>query len=127
MVIVIIGLLAAVVVPKYTDIRTQAQAAAEAGTVAAVRSGIKLARLTYLSKGADSQPASLDSAAVGPASDTNPLFTNVIEDGVTDPNWEKISTIIYRYTPTGRRYAYNGLTGKFTVTVSPPPPVSPVQ
>ncbi len=114
MVIVIIGLLAAVVVPKYGDIKSDAQNAAETGAVAAVRSGIKLAHMTNLAKGSDTYPATMDSATAGKASETNKLFTNVIDEGVSDPNWEKVNATTYKYGPTSAQYAYNSSTGTFT-------------
>jgi MSHA pilin protein MshA len=115
MVIVIIGLLAAVVMPKFFDIKAEAQSAAEEGTVAAVRSGIKLAHLSNLAQGSDTYPASLDSASVGAASESNPIFTEVIEGGVTDGNWEKTATG-YTYTPSGSAYTYTSGTGVFAKT-----------
>jgi general secretion pathway protein G len=115
MVIVIIGLLAAVVVPKFGDMKTEAQNAAEKATVAGIRSGIKLAHMTSLAKGTDAYPATLDSAANGAASEAKPLFTEVIEDGISDPNWEKLGSGSYRYIPTGIQYTYDQSTGKFNV------------
>ena len=112
MVIVIIGLLAAVVIPRYGDIKTEAQNSAETAAVAAVRSGIKLAHMTSLAKGTDTWPASLDTAPAGKASEANPLFGTVIEDGVTDANWEKVNDTTYKYGPTTNQYAYDKTTGK---------------
>ena len=114
MVIVIIGLLAAVVIPRYGDIKTEAQNAAETAAVAAVRSGIKLAHMTSLAKGTDTWPVNLDTATAGKASEANPLFGTVIEDGVTDANWEKVNDTTYKYDPTTNQYAYDKATGKFT-------------
>jgi prepilin-type N-terminal cleavage/methylation domain-containing protein len=114
MVIVIIGLLAAVVIPKYGDIRTEAQGAAEEGTVAAVRTGIKLAHMTSLAQGSDTYPGTLDSAAAGVASETNKLFTNVLEDGIVDANWQKNDATTYEYVPTGGEYVYDNSDGTFT-------------
>lgn len=113
MVIVVIGLLAAVVVPKFTSIKTEAQNAAEIGTVTAVRSGINLAHLTTLAQGGDSYPSALDSASNAPAGIANPLFANVIDGGVTDANWEKTGTNDYRFIPTNRTFTYTPATGKF--------------
>jgi MSHA pilin protein MshA len=114
MVIVIIGLLAAVVIPKYGDIRTEAQDAAEEGTVAAVRTGIKLAHMTNLAQGSDTYPAALDAAAVGVGSEANKLFTNVLEDGIADANWSKNDATTYEYVPTGNTYVYDNAAGTFT-------------
>lgn len=114
MVIVIIGLLAAVVTPKFTSMRTEAQDAAEQAAVAAVQSGIKMAHMTALAQGNDTYPATLDQASKGQASESNPLFTEVIEGGLTDGNWEKLGKNRYRYTPTKTVYIYNKKTGQFT-------------
>ena len=114
MVIVIIGLLAAVVMPKFVDLKSEAQNAAEVGTVSGVRSGIKITHLSNLAQGSDTYPATLDSAAVGLGSEANPLFTNVIDGGVTDPNWNKEDADTYEFVPTGNKYDYNSTTGAFT-------------
>jgi prepilin-type N-terminal cleavage/methylation domain-containing protein len=114
MVIVIIGLLAAVMIPKYGDLKSDAQNAAETGAVAAVRSGIKLAHMTNLAKGSDTYPTTMDSATAGKASETNRLFTSVIDEGISDPNWEKVNATTYKYDPTGNQYAYDSGTGAFT-------------
>jgi len=113
MVIVIIGLLAAVVVPKFGDMRSEATNAAETATVSAVRTGIKLVYMTNLAKGLDEYPSKLDDAANDVASETNPLFGNVLEEGITDSNWKKTGSRSYRYLPTGNRYRYDRTTGKF--------------
>jgi len=113
MVIVIIGLLAAVVVPQFTDIKDEAIAAAEQAVVSAVQSGINMKYMANLAQGVDEYPASLDSANKGEASETNPLFTEVIEDGVTDSRWEKLNDTDYRFNPSGTKYRYDSNTGKF--------------
>lgn len=113
MVIVIIGLLAAVVLPKFGDLRTEAQNAAELGTVAGVRTGIKLVHMTNLAQGSDTYPATLDSAVVGAASATNKLFTDVIDGGITDGNWSKTAATTYEYTPTTTTYTYDNSDGSF--------------
>ena len=113
MVIVIIGLLAAVVTPKFTSLKTEASNAAEQGGVSAIRSGVKLTHLTSLAQGNDTYPAALDAAAVAVSSDANPLFTNVLEDGITDGNWEKTGASTYIYNPTTNTYTYTPADGKF--------------
>jgi MSHA pilin protein MshB len=113
MVIVIIGLLAAVVIPKYTDLRNEARAAAEQGTVSAVVSGIKLYHLSELAKGNNTYPAALDAASNGAGSDTNLLFANIIEGGSNDKNWSKAAADTYTYTPTGSNYKYTSASGTF--------------
>jgi len=113
MVIVILGLLAAVVTPKFTSMRTEAQSAAEEATVAAVRTGIKMVHMTNLAQGADTYPSLLDKAAKGDASEKNPLFTEVIEGGLTDSNWQKSGDNSYLYKPTKNSYTYDPKVGTF--------------
>lgn len=115
MVIVIIGLLAAVITPKFTSMRTEAQDAAEQAALSAVRTGVKLVHMTSLAQGDDTYPTVLDSASNGEASEKNPLFTEVIEGGITDSNWKKTGKRGYTYVPTGNKYTYNQKTGEFTV------------
>lgn len=117
MVIVIIGLLAAVITPQFVDMRGEAQNAAEEATVAAVKTGIKMIRMSNLAKNVeDEYPEKLDDAKKGVAGDDNPLFTNVVEGGLTDPNWEKTANLVYRYIPTGIKYKYDKKTGEFKPT-----------
>ena len=114
MVIVIIGLLAAVVIPKFTDIRTAAQNSAETGTVSGIQAGVNMVHMANLANGADTYPSTLDSASNAAASSTNPLFTTVLDGGITDGNWTKTGTRTYTYTPTAHTYTYNQTTGTFT-------------
>ncbi|MBN2445597.1 MAG: prepilin-type N-terminal cleavage/methylation domain-containing protein [Phycisphaerae bacterium] len=113
MVIVIIGLLAAVITPQFTDMRDDAENAAETATVAAVRTGIKMVRMSNLAKNLDEFPTTLDSAANGEATNSNPLFTEVVENGLTDSNWKKTGKRSYQYVPTKTTYTYSTTTGEF--------------
>ena len=113
MAIVIIGLLAIVTLPRFGETRIGATGAAERGTVAAIRSGLQVARLTNPSTDADGYPEKLDAAPSGTASDASPLFTDVIEGGIADSKWEKLSSDRYRFIPTKRSYRYDAATGEF--------------
>lgn len=53
-----------------------------------------LAAFTFVVK-AFSYPQSLDSANTGPAGPNNQLFSNVLNDGVTDPAWFKVDSNLY--------------------------------
>jgi MSHA pilin protein MshA len=107
MIIVILGILAAVAVPKYFNLTTNAQTSAERGVVGGVRSGIQ----TYF---ANSQafPAALDSATVAACTTANACFTNVLSQGGITSDWTKATAT--RYTgPTGASYTYTAATGVF--------------
>jgi len=107
MVIVIIGILAVVAIPRFIDLADQARAAAEQGVVGGVRGGI------YTSYAANRAfPASLDGAADGACGVANACFDTVLtQGGVTDPLWTKAGNV---YTgPTGTAYTYTPATGTF--------------
>lgn len=116
MVIVIIGLLAVVAMPKFADMQSEATSAAEQGTVAAVRSGIKIAHMSNLAKGTDTYPDALGSGKNGSGSEDNPLFDAVIDNGITDSKWEKLSKSKYKYAPTDTTYEYDNKAGTFKPT-----------
>jgi len=109
MVIVIIGILAAVVVPRYFAFQTQARRASFEGVVGGVRSRIQAfhykalmgdtSDITYGNKvypdsitgatATDTWPKKLDNAAAGSeASPTNPFFWVVLEQPIMK-DWKK--------------------------------------
>lgn len=112
MVIVILGILAAVAIPRFIDLRADARTAAEAGVVAGVRGGIAIYRADALVKGATSQyPAALDGAVVGACAPANVCFDTVIDYGIT-ADWSKATATTYT-GPTGTTYTYTNTDGSF--------------
>jgi prepilin-type N-terminal cleavage/methylation domain-containing protein len=110
MVIVLLGLLAAVAIPQYTNLQTEAQEAAELGVVGGVRSGIYTKYAANLAQGVTpAYPATLDANANGACVT---CFTNVLsQGGINDSNWTKAGLV---YTgPAGNSYTYNPATGEF--------------
>src|SRR5512140_2515109 len=83
MVVVMLGLLAIVAVPIYTDLTSQAAGGNEAGVAGAVQSGI----LTYFASHSNAFPATLDGAAVGACSLTQVCFNTVLGQGGITSNW----------------------------------------
>jgi len=127
MVIVILGILASVAVPKFQNLSSDAKEAAEAGVVGGVRSGISIFAMkkqldslwqatgTNFQNGQwpDGWPMVLDGAATATASPTNALFDSVLaQGGVTDPSWSKTGAGAYT-GPTGADYVYTAATGEF--------------
>lgn len=105
MIIVILGILAAVAVPKYFDLQASAKLAAEKGVVGGVRAGI----YTYFANN-KAYPATLDSAATVCASAT-PCFDTVLGQGGITADWTKSGL---GYTgPAGNTYTYTPATGDF--------------
>ena len=108
MIIVILGILAAVAVPKYYSLVSDANTAAEKGVVGGVRAGIH----TYYAQN-KSWPTTLDSATDGAATESNAFFDTVLAQGGITDNWSKASTV---YTgPASNAYTYDNSDGSFMV------------
>ena len=105
MIIVILGILAAVAIPKYIDLQSQAQTAAEKGIVGAVRAAIST---YYASKcattGCDNN-ASLGYTSLAVCSQANPCFGNVLADAITTDDWEVTAANTYQ-GPAGTSFLY---------------------
>lgn len=109
MVIVILAILAAVAIPKFYSLQSDAQTSAEKGVVGGVRSGIH----TYYGEN-QSWPTSLDSAAdSSSASKTNAFFDTVLAQGGVTADWTKNASSQY-VGPAGGVYEYDNSDGSFT-------------
>lgn len=107
MIVVILGILAAVAVPRYFDMQAQATQAAERGVVGGVRAGI----MTFFAQNR-AYPATLDAAAVAACTTTNACFTTVLQQGAVTSDWTKLTATTYR-GPTTTVYTYTPATGDF--------------
>lgn len=108
MIIVILGILAAVAVPKYFDLQADAKTAAEKGVVGGVRAGI----YTYFAQN-KAYPASLESTVfTGACSATNVCFDNVLQQGGVTSDWTKATATTYT-GPAATTYTYTAATGDF--------------
>lgn len=114
MVIVVLGVLAAVAVPKYLDIQTKANEAAEKGVVGGVRAGIStLYAYNKVNGVIPNYPLLLDGvAAAGTCSAATPCFVNVLDQGGITSDWTKGTTTTY-IGPAGNTYTYTPATGDF--------------
>ncbi len=116
MVIVIIGILAAVAIPKYLDLQTKAKQAATDGTVGAVRAGVAIYYAKALVDGATGDGRwidVLDSAAMPSTAGTgSPFFASVLDYPIIDSRWSKAAGQIYK-GPNGSSYTYTQSGGKF--------------
>ncbi len=112
MVIVLLGLLAVVAIPQFTNLQTEAQDAAEQGVVGGVRSGIYTKYAANLAQGVTPAfPATLGGAA-GACTTANPCFTNVLAQGVTQ-DWTCGTAGLVYTGPAGNTYTYTPATGTF--------------
>ena len=117
MVIVILGILAAVAIPKYYNLQTQAQQAAEDGVVGGVRAGIATFYANACVGGTCAYPTDLDGKGVAACgTGVAACFDNVLEQGgISDGNWSKTTDATNdTYTsPDTTVYTYTAATGLF--------------
>jgi prepilin-type N-terminal cleavage/methylation domain-containing protein len=120
MVIVLLGILAAVAIPKYVNLANEAKQAAEDGVVAAVRAALAIYYAEDLARGGSGiYPRDLEdvqrSRARGDGGGSqNKLFAGVLQEGLTKDKdqWEETSA--NKYTgPAGGEYTYTPDAGKF--------------
>jgi len=112
MVIVILGILAAVAVPKYFDLQTQAKVAAEKGVVGGVRAGI-LTAFVNSSASPKVYPGTLDSATAGACTSSNACFGTVLQQGGVTSDWTVLVSGTNYTGPAGNTYTYTSGTGDF--------------
>lgn len=111
LVIILLGILAVVAIPRFINTSTAGKQEAEDTVVALVRAGIENVYHRAVTRGTTPwYPPTLDEASNGPASPSNPFFTKVLTQPVTE-HWTKNG---YAYTgPAGNTYTYNPSTGTF--------------
>ncbi len=112
MVIVILGILAVVALPKFFNLQTDAKSSAEKGVLGGVRAGISTYYANACSTGTCAYPATLDAAANGACTSANVCFSNVLAQGGVTSDWSKTAAASYS-GPTGTIYTYTAGTGEF--------------
>lgn len=116
LVVTILGILAVAALPSFIDVSARAATSAKDGVIGAVQQGIALNKASDLVRNGPPgrYPTALDSAINGSrASTTNPFFTNVLEQGMTDGSWSKNGTgaYVYRNGDITQTYTYTSATG----------------
>ena len=116
MVIVILGILAAVAVPKFSDVSNQAKAASEAGVAGGVRAGISTVYMMRVMAFATGEgdttggwryPPKLDGLSGAGWNTTVGFFDSVLsQGGVQDGIWYKSGQHTYE-GPAAGEYTYN--------------------
>lgn len=123
MVIVILGILAAVAIPKFFNLSTDANTSARDGVVGGIRAGIQ----TYVADPANTShgwPTDLDGLGVATCgSGAGACFDNVLaQGGIITTDWQKTVnnsgvnvTDTYIFTPLDpdTSYTYNNASGQF--------------
>ncbi|MFC1703891.1 type II secretion system protein [Candidatus Omnitrophota bacterium] len=110
MVIVILGILAIVAIPRFFDLTTEAEDAAEQGIVGAVRSGIVMWRANECATAVTgcAWPTALDANGDGACAT---CFDAVLEQPIST-NWT-LSGLTYTNARTTRTWTYVPATGVF--------------
>jgi general secretion pathway protein G len=112
-IILIIGILAGIGIPRFVDLRNEALEATEEASVHSIRSGIKLYSVdSALKNRKPFYPDVLDTSGGGQASGDNPLFGVILQTPITDRHWSKVSAMSYK-GPTGEIYTYDPVEGVF--------------
>ena len=122
MVIVILGILAAVAIPQFFNLQTNAQDSSEQGVLGGVRAGIATVHANTLAGGGSGFPATLDSANNAACSANNACFTAVLDQGgITGNGWTRASNTSYTHTGNGTStYTYDPSAGSFLCTANCP-------
>ena len=122
MVIVLLGILAAVAIPKYVDLANEARGAAEDGVVAAVRAALAIYYAEDLAKGGNGQyPVDLEAIGGPVGSSAADLFSGLLQDPIPATeqsgkatDWDETDGTPNEYTgPAGTIYTYTSVDGKF--------------
>jgi general secretion pathway protein G len=123
-VIVVLGILAAIAIPKFTATRDDAQIAKGRSDVAAIRAAIVSERQGRLMKGQSSYITALDhgSSTLFDDNDTNATNGTLLQYGIAagtgNGKWAKTGTNAYTYTilDTDVPFTYTATTGIFNCT-----------
>ena len=117
MVIVILGVLAAIALPKFYDLTDKAEKAAEAGVFGGIKAALAVYYANGLANGYDEAsdmlwPRDLENVALGAGNDQGgtEVFGGILKDPVTkdaSKGWVEIDNANdYTYVPTNAVYRY---------------------
>jgi general secretion pathway protein G len=128
-VIVVLGILAAIAVPKFAATRDDAQIAKGRSDVSAIRSAIVSERQGRLLQGSSAYINHLDGLAAAASADGNMLFDNNgtaanallqygVASGTTNGHWRKTAADTYKFhvLNADTQFTYTNGTGAFTCT-----------
>jgi len=104
---VVMGIFTILVLARFIDLTSKSYEANEEATAGNIRSGIEIYYVERVTQGySNTYPYSLDNASTGNAGVSNLFFSEVLEHGIADSNWEKMSGNRYKYKPTDHIYRY---------------------
>ena len=121
-VIVILGILAAIAVPKFAATRTDAEISKTRADISSIRSAIVSERQTQLIKGINSYIDKLSTGEAGDSLFTGSNDTNrtLLMYGIAPDEWARTSDTAYTITIEGTTlpFTYTVLTGVFTCSTT---------
>ncbi len=113
-VIVVIGILSAIAIPKFAATRDDAHVAKARSTVASIRSGLATQRTNRIMRGLDPFPEHLDDGGTAAGEE---LFDNVLDYPVRSSgdsgHWIKTGDDTYRFNTTNTIFTYDSDEGTF--------------
>lgn len=111
-VVLVIGILAAIAMPKFVELRNEAINNVEKYTAGSIRTGIANwhAKSFISTAGSATFPTALDLATLGNAAPANPLFTEVLQPAIV-AQWRKTGP--HSYFGSVREYSYDKTNGTF--------------
>jgi len=120
-VIVILGILAAIALPRLAATRTDAEISKARADIASIRSAIVTERQTRLIRGDSTWISKLSTGTAG-----DNLFTGVdvnqtlLTYGVSPGEWQRTNDTTYTYTSAGTTltFTYSNVTGRFTCSTT---------
>jgi MSHA pilin protein MshA len=114
MVIVILAVLAAVAIPTFVNLSTEAKSAAALGVVGGVRAGLTTYYVDATRGNRTTYPATLDGATSAAACTTaNACFGTVLSQGGITSDWTKTTAATYT-GPNAVVYTYTSASGTFS-------------
>lgn len=127
-VIVVLGILAAIAVPKFAATRTDAQISKARADIASIRSAIVTERQSRLIKGDSSwiNGLSQNATTLFDGNGTSELLMYGITKGDTDGHWSTTSAgvpyLLYRFKISGENcdFTYDPATGRFALDAAQP-------
>lgn len=124
LVIVILGILAAVAAPQFFDMTDDARQAQRDSVVSTIGSAVNMTRSDNLMNGVvPAIPAQLDAHPDGSAcADATPCFDGVLQGGIVDNSWNKVDATNYTHDMQdgnpARTYTLDVATGTFLCTAN---------
>jgi len=114
-VIIVLGLLAAIAIPKFAEISKQSYISKAKSTYTAIQAGIQNYKTKHVLLGQNPYPTKLNDN--NSAMLFTEILTNPIKNGTGPGEWEYLGNNNYRYHVTNTDYIdfiYNSNTGTFT-------------